>query len=323
MAKDNVTRFEISDPKDISVIIPVYNSEECIEELTKQLTGVLDNLNKTYEIILINDKSEDKSWDKIVDSSNKYDVIRGLNLRKNFGQDNAIMAGLNFASGDRVIIMDDDLQHDPRDIPALLGGLEESFDVCFAHFHAKKQRLFKNLGSWFNDKMANFILKKPKEIYLSPYKALNREIVDEIVKYDGPYPYINGLIFRITRSITQVAVDHNKRYAGKGNYNLIKSIRHWSKLATNFSVLPLRIATFLGFSAAGLGFMLGIFYIIQYIVIEDMPAGWPTLIVTILFLGGIQLISIGVIGEYLGRLFLYQSKDPQFIVKEITGNKKQ
>jgi glycosyltransferase involved in cell wall biosynthesis len=306
---------------EVSVVIPVYNSEDCLDKLTRRLTNVLDNLCKTYEIMLVNDGSPDNSWKKIIELSEVYDKIKGINLRKNFGQDNAIMAGLNYSSGKSVIIMDDDLQHDPADIPSLLGGLERGYDVCYARFSSKKQSWFKCFGSWFNDKVANVILKKPKGVYLSPYKAIKREVVDEIVNYDGPYPYVDGLLFRVTRNITQVTVQHHERYAGKGNYNLIKSINVWSKLATNFSVLPLRVAIFLGFISSGIGFILALFFIIQYLVGVRGPTGWASMIVVVLFLGGIQLVTMGVIGEYIGRLFLHHSKEPQFIIKTKRGIK--
>jgi undecaprenyl-phosphate 4-deoxy-4-formamido-L-arabinose transferase len=203
----------------VSVVIPV-------------LTDVLDDLGKSYEIVLVNDCSPDNSWQKIVELCEIYDRLRGISLRKNLGQHSAIMAGLNYSSGESVVIMDDDLQHDPADIPSLLSGLEKGYDVCYALVDSMKQSWFKNFGSWSNDKMANVILKKPKEVYLCSYKAVKREVVDEIVKYNGPYPYIDGLLFRVTRNITQVTVQHHERYAGQGNYSLRKLIGLWLRSAT-------------------------------------------------------------------------------------------
>ena len=305
----------------ISIVIPVYNSENCIEELLRQLISCLDNLvDKTYEIILVNDYSNDDTWEKISILCKTNNKIKGVNLRKNFGQDSAIMAGLNYSSGGSVIIMDDDLQHDPADIPSLLSRLEKGYDVCYARFSSKEQSWFKKLGSWFNDKVANVVINKPKGIYLSPYKAIKLELVDEIVKYNGPYPYIDGLIFRTTQNITQVTVKHHKRHAGKGNYNLRKSISVWLKLATNFSVFPLRIATYLGFIVSGIGFILGIIFIIEKLMGNKTPAGWASLVVIVLFIGGIQLVTVGIIGEYVGRLFLHHSKEPQYAVNKIIGD---
>jgi glycosyltransferase involved in cell wall biosynthesis len=301
---------------DISVVIPVYKSQDCLSELVKRLADVLDGLGKAYEIVLVNDCSPDNSWEKIVELCDIYNSIKGINLRRNFGQDCAIMAGLNNSSGKCVIIMDDDLQHDPSDIPALIDGLD-GYDVCYALFNSKKQSWFKNLGSWFNGKVAEIVIKKPKKVYLSPFKAIKREVINEIIKYDGPYPYIDGLLFRTTRKINQVNIEHHERYLGKGNYNLVKSLRVWLRLATNFSILPLRIASILGFVSSIFGFLLALYFIILYLVGKQGPLGWASLIVTVLFMGGIQLISIGTVGEYIGRLFLYSNKEPQFIIRDM------
>ena len=307
----------------LSIVIPVFNSKDCLGELVKRVDTVLGANVKSYEIIMVNDCSTDESWLGIEELSLIYKHLKGINLRKNFGQDNAIMAGLNYSQGDVIIIMDDDLQHDPEDIPKLIDGVKKGHDVCYAHFTSKKQSWPKNFGSWFNGKVANLILKKPKEIYLSPYKAVRKEVVDEIVKYDGPYPYIDGLIFRITRNITQVVAEHRKRLAGKGNYNIVRSVRVWLKLATNFSVFPLRIASFLGMLSAGFGFCMALYFVVMHYYGVDAPTGWPSLIVTLLFIGGIQLLTIGIVGEYVGRVFIQQSKGPQFIVKNVTKSEKE
>jgi glycosyltransferase involved in cell wall biosynthesis len=300
---------------DISVVIPVFNSEGCIEALIEKLVATLRSMHRTYEIIMVNDASQDSSWQRICDLSRRNGRIRGIDLRKNFGQDNALMAGLNRVRGRFVVIMDDDLQHDPTDIPRLIAPLDDSFDACYGRFEKKHQTGFKNLGSWFNDKVANIILKKPKGIYLSPYKAIRGEVVREMISYTGPYPYIDGLLFRITRSITQVPVAHHPRYSGKGNYTLRKSIRVWSRLATNFSIVPLRMVTILGFLTSLVGFGLAMFYIVRQVLGWATPQGWASQIVIILCLGGIQLISIGIIGEYIGRSFLHNNREPQFVVR--------
>ena len=301
---------------DISIVIPVYKSQDCLDELAIRLTDALDIFGKTYEIILVNDCSPDGSWNKITELCKVYKCLKGINLRRNFGQDCAIMAGLNYSSGNKVVIMDDDLQHDPADIPLLIDELDKGYDVCYAKFVSKKQTIFKNLGSWFNGKVANIVIRKPDEIYLSPFKAIRKGVIDEIIKYNGPYPYIDGLIFRVTRNIGQISVQHHERYSGKGNYNLIKSVRVWLRLATNFSIYPLRITTILGFVTSIIGFALGLFFIIRRLLDGGAPIGWASMIVTVLFLGGIQLVAIGVIGEYIGRLFLHHSREPQFIIKE-------
>jgi undecaprenyl-phosphate 4-deoxy-4-formamido-L-arabinose transferase len=301
----------------LSVVVPVYKSASCLGELARKVQAVGKRHFGEFELVLVNDSSPDKSWDVILRLIKDYDFVTGVNLRKNVGQDNAIMAGLCHAKGDVVVIMDDDLQHDPADIPALVEKLDHGFDVVYAYFDQKKQALWKNLGSWFNGWAAVLVLGKPKHIYMSPFKAIKRDVVDEIIKYRGPYPYVDGLVFNITSNITQVPATHHPRFAGTSNYNLFKSIRVWLKLATGFSVFPLRIATITGCAISFVSFLMAMFYILQALFLDGIPEGWPTTIVTVLFLGGIQLIGIGAVGEYTGRIFMTQNERPQFTVKEI------
>ena len=301
----------------VSVVVPVYRSEDCLDKLVEALTAAFEESGRSHEIVLVNDCSPDRSWDKIVELAEQFPTIRGVNFRKNFGQDSALMAGLGVAKGDMVVIMDDDLQHDPKDMEMLLKKVEEGSDVCYARFVHKKQALWKNLGSWFNGKVANIVIEKPDEVYLSPYKAIARAVVDEIVRYDGPYPYVDGLVFRATTNITQVDAQHHERYAGRSNYNLIRSVNVWLKLATSFSLVPLRIATYLGFGSSSIGMLLAVFLVIKKLFFDTgAPLGWPSIIVTILVLGGVQLACLGLIGEYLGRVFIHLNKRPQYVVKE-------
>ena len=305
------------DQPQVSVVVPVYRSEDCLAKLVEALTAAFEESGRTHEIVLVNDCSPDRSWDRIVELTAQYATIRGVNFRKNFGQDSALMAGLRTARGDVMVIMDDDLQHDPQDLEMLLKKVEEGFDVCYARFVHKKQALWKNLGSWFNAKVANIVIGKPDDVYLSPYKAIARAVVDEIVKYDGPYPYVDGLLFRATASITQVDAEHRERYAGKSNYNLVRSISVWLKLATSFSLVPLRIATYLGFGFSSTGMLLALFFLIKKLFFDTgAPLGWASTIVAVLVLGGVQLACLGLIGEYLGRVFLHLNKRPQYVVKE-------
>lgn len=305
---------------EISVVVPVYNSVNCLDELVRRLTAEMDRMGRRHEIILVNDGSQDGSWEKICTLTQQYGALRGVGLRRNFGQDNAIMAGLAKARGDIVVVMDDDLQHDPADVEKLINTVEAGNDVCYANFRSKNQKWWKNAGSWFNDKVANLVIGKPSHVYLSPFKAISRAVVREVVEYEGPFPYIDGLLFRVTRSITQVDVQHGERFAGKGNYSLRRSIGLWLKVATGFSLLPLRLATVLGFTFSILGLFLAVYYVIRKITVPEVPIGWASTITTVLVLGGVQLACLGFIGEYLGRVFLHLNKQPQYIVGETTGS---
>ena len=299
----------------LSIVIPVYNSENCVEELLTQLEEVLVLFD--YEIILVDDKSIDKSWTILTHNFKKKANISIIKLSKNFGQDSAIMCGLHNTKKDYIVIMDDDLQHDPKYIPKLYDEIKKTKkDVCFANFHTKNQTLIKNFGSWLNGRLANIVIKKPKNIYLSPFKILSKDLVKKILTYDGPYPYVDGLIFRYTRQTTQIDIKHNKRFSGKGNYSISKSISVWLRVLTNFSIIPLRIATSIGILSAFVGFTMGLYFIYLAIIGGITLKGWSSLIVSVLFIGGVQLIALGIIGEYVGRSFLYQNKEPQFIIEK-------
>jgi len=301
----------------ISVVIPVYNSQGNLVELERQIRDGLSG--HEYQVVLVNDQSTDGSWREICEIAKDSPQVVGVNLRKNFGQDNAIMAGLKYAKGDVVVIMDDDLQHTPSAILRLVEQVRLGFDVCFAEFPTVKQAAWKNWGSRLNGAIANVAIGKPKEIYLSPFKAMSGDVAKELLRYEGPFPYVDGLIFLVTRNVTQVPVEHQNRFHGKSNYNLIRSIRVFLKTVTSFSILPLRIASVLGFLSALIGFGLGMYYLLEYLLVSKGPEGWTTLVLVNLLIGGMILVSIGMVGEYVGRAYLTLNKHPQSVVKEITN----
>lgn len=300
----------------LSICVPVYRSETILEKFVETIKKKVSFVD-SYELILVNDCSPDESWTKIVELKQKYDFIVGVNLIKNFSQHNAVMAALNEASGDIIITMDDDLQHNPADIIKLYNKLvDEKYDVCYAKFLNREHKSWKILGSKFNDMVANLLVKKPKDLYLSPFRAMTKQVRDLLIGYDGPYPYVDGLILSITNNIGVVEVEHNKRFEGEGNYNFIKSVSLWTKMATGFSVLPLRFATYLGIFISLSSFLLLIIFILQKFIYDAMPNGWTSIVVLILFFGGVQLFTIGIIGEYVGRTYLNMNKKAQFIVRE-------
>jgi len=302
---------------EISIVVPVYNSAMILVNLCQQISSALKD--RDFEVILVNDGSSDESWSVIESISKKSEQVKGVCLNRNFGQDNAIMAGMHYAKGDYIVIMDDDLQHSPFDIVTLLHEAESGCDVCYADYSdRKRQSWWKNIGSILNSKQAEFLLEKPRNIYLSPFKIINRVVADSIISYKGPYPYLDGLIFRATTSIRQISVKHHERFHGAGNYNLRKSFSVFVKHATGFSVVPLRIATLCGLATAIAGVILASAYIYRYFVDDKPLEGWTTLVVLVLFMGGMILVSLGMIGEYLGRVYLSINQRPQFVVREIT-----
>lgn len=312
----NINNKQIS----ISIVVPVYRSATILPLLVESILDEMRNilLEDRFELILVNDASPDNSWAVIQELSRRFSFIKGISLRRNFGQHNATMAGLNNAQGEIVVIMDDDLQHPPQAIAKMLQAIEDGYDVCYTRYINRQHALWKKLGSKFNDFAASRLLGKPKGLYLSSFKAMRRSIVQEVIKYDGPYAYVDGLILDVTHSITSVDIAHQARQQGEGNYNLSRSISLWLKMATSFSILPLRLASFAGLSIAGLSGILILFVVIQKLLHPELPAGWTSLIAVILFIGGIQTFFMGLIGEYLGRTYLKLNRKPQFVIANRT-----
>lgn len=306
---------------EISVVIPIYNSSEIITELHALLLKSLNTVS--HEIILINDGSADNSWEKIRSLASSQKNITAVNLRKNSGQDNALLAGLRLAKGNYIVIMDDDLQHDPADVLRLYEHCKKGYDVCYANFSGKKQNVIKNAGSELNGKMAEMLSSKPKEIYLSPFKTINKATAEEICKFSGPYPYIDGIILSITSNIGQIPAEHKARHSGKSNYGISKSTSVFMKHFTGFSVLPLRIATFTGCIATLIGLGLAIKYLYDYFISKDFIEGWTTVVILIIFFGGLILITLGIVGEYIGRMYLAINNKPQYSISEIVRSDAQ
>jgi glycosyltransferase involved in cell wall biosynthesis len=306
---------------DLSIVVPVYRSQDCLEALIEAIAAALNPTDRDYEVILVNDCSPDNSWAVIEAICRRNPQVVGIDLRRNFGQDNAIITGLRLARGKYVAIMDDDLQHHPRDLPALLNKIEEGPDAVYAQFAVKRQRLWKNLGSWFNGKFAEWVINKPKQVYLSPYKIIRKEVVEMICKYDGPDPYIDGLLFQITSRISQIPVDHHPRYAGHSTYTVWKSMRVWARLAFSFSARPMRLVSWFGFGFATLGLLLAVLVVLYRLLRpEDFSpnaVGWASLMVALLVLSGIQMLFFGILGEYTGRTFVRVNNKPQAAIREV------
>lgn len=300
----------------LSIVVPVYRSAPILPQLVEQIHAEMckEGLDGSFELLLINDASPDNSWQIIRALAATHPFIKGISLRRNFGQHNATMAGLNHTNGEIVVIMDDDLQHPPHAIGDIMRALAEGYDVCYTNYLDRQHAAWKKLGSRFNDWVATHLLGKPKGLYLSSFKGLRKEVVREVIRYDGPYAYVDGLILDVTRSITTINIEHQERHEGEGNYNLRRSVSLWLKMATSFSVLPLRLATYAGFMLAAMSLAMIAFVVIQKILHPDLTAGWASLIATVLFIGGIQTLCIGIIGEYLGRTYLKLNHKPQFVI---------
>lgn len=304
----------------LSIVIPVYRSQNILPELVNEIKQSTDNLKlqDQFELILVSDASPDGSWQVISDLHKQFGFIKGILLRKNFGQHSATMAGLNYSSGEIVVVMDDDLQHPPSEIGNLMRAINEGADVCYTHYKGRQHAWWKILGSRFSNFIVTLLMNKPIGLYLSSFKAIRREVVLEVIKYDGPYAYLDGLILSVTRSIKSIDIAHQQRHEGKGNYNLKRSISLWLRMATSFSVVPLRMATMLGFSMTILSIIVIGIVLVQKFLYPAVAAGWTSLIAAVLFVGGIQTFCVGMLGEYLGRAYLKINGKPQFVVRETT-----
>jgi polyisoprenyl-phosphate glycosyltransferase len=306
----------------LSVIIPVYGSAAILPELVAQLAAMQATtpaLAGKTEVVLVCDASPDDSWRVMTRLATEHPFLTCIRLRRNVGQHNAIMAGLRRAHGQVIVTMDDDLQHAPKDIPVLYAQIIDGADVCYVNFERRHHAAWKQWGSRLNDVMAGFLLGKPKGVYLSSFKAFSREIVDEIINYPGPFVYIDGLILAATSAIRTVNLEHHPRLNGKSGYSLKKSVLLWTEMATGFSVSPLRLASTVGLFTSGLGFLLAFLFIIQKFTLDRMPDGWSSLIVTVLIMGGVQLLALGAIGEYLGRVLLTANRKPQYTIGDVAG----
>jgi glycosyltransferase involved in cell wall biosynthesis len=300
-----------------SIVIPVYNSARTIGPLVERLIAVLRV--DALQIVLVNDGSVDDSDAACRAVSARYPgTVTYVRLSRNFGEHNAVMAGLHHARGDYVVIMDDDCQNPPEEVPRLIDhAASQGYDIVYTYSARKHHHWIRNLGSRLHDRVATFMLEKPPDLYLSSFKCLSRFIVGEILQYRGPYPYVDGLALRCTRNIGTIQVQHEPRREGRSNYTLHKLLRLWLNMFVNFSVMPLRISTLLGLAGSVLGLVLGIQVVVERIARPDVPVGWASVMVAILLFSGVQLVLLGVLGEYLGRLFLTENQTPQFVVREV------
>ncbi len=309
--------------KTLSVVIPVYNSQNTIKEVVDRLTVSLCDMDKLvlHEIILVNDASVDNSLAVCKNICTRNKSVKLISLSKNFGQHNALLAGFRYSSGEYTASIDDDLEKLPEDLIKLINTLEaDQFDVVYGIYSSKKQSELRNLGTHFNDIMATHLINKPKKIKTSSFLVFRKFILDEMLKYDNAFPYIHGLIFRTTQNVGNVDLEaglsQGKRIVSQSNYTLRKLIKLWLNGFTNYSIKPLRALGLMGFIFSLASFLYIIFIILQKIFDPQRQMGWTSLMAVIVFFGGVQLISIGMLGEYIGRVFLCINKTPQYVIKE-------
>lgn len=304
--------------KKISFVIPCYKSSQTIGSVITEIEETMNTMEQyTYEVILVNDASPDDTFDVLTKLAEEKNHITAVNLAKNFGQHAALMAGFSFVTGDILVCLDDDGQTPADEVGNLLAAIEEGNDVVYAKYVNKKHSLFRNFGSAMNEWMAHMLLGKPKELFVSSYFAARKFVVDEMLKYDKSYPYIIGLVLRTTNKIVNVTVNHREREIGQSGYTFGKLLSLWFNGFTAFSVKPLRIATAVGTLCACTGFVYGIYTVIKKLINPAVPVGFSSLMAVLVFIGGMLMLMLGLVGEYIGRMYIGMNNAPQYVVREV------
>lgn len=310
--------------KKVSYVIPCYRSEHTLGGVVSEIKETMEKLDQySFEIILVNDSSPDNTWQTIQQLCAENDNIVGINLSKNFGQHAALMAGMRETKGDYVVCLDDDGQTPANEVDKLLNALEEGNDAVYAKYGNKKHSAFRNLGSRVNDLMTRMMLGKPKELYVSSYFGVKRFVVEDMIRYQNSYPYVIGLVLRATKNIVNVDVTHREREEGSSGYTLKKLLGLWFNGFTAFSVTPLRIATVVGVFCAVIGFLYAVYVFVRRLIAPTYVLGFSSLMCVILFVGGMLMIMLGLVGEYIGRIYISLNNSPQYVVREKVGNKEE
>lgn len=303
----------------LSVVIPCYKSERNIENVIKNDIEIFNKLGiLNYEFILVNDCSPDDTWTVISKMAHNNNRIVAVNLAKNAGQHGAIMAGFHFVTGDYVVVSDDDGQTQMEMIGSMIENLDEGYDVVSTEWLNRGKRSFvRKIGTTVNQKMTEILMDNPKDVVVSIFFVAKRFIIEAIKNYQGPYPYITGLILRTTHNIKTLQVEQLRRKSGESGYSLKKLISLWGNGMTAFSIVPLRIAMCVGFLSSLIGIVSGIVVVIRKIIDSGIQAGWSSIVAILLFMFGIVLVALGLIGEYVGRIYMCINNSPQYIIKDV------
>lgn len=305
-----------------SVVIPCYKSSATIGKVVEMTAAELTRLGRTpFEFVLVDDRSPDegKTLAALTELAREHSYVKTISLAKNSGQHNAVMAGLNYAEGDFIIAMDDDMQTHPSQLHFLLEEIEKGYDIVYGYYPKKKHSGFRNLGSYLNYLTVRILIGKPKNMKTSSYWVIRRFVRDYVVQYQSPYTHLQGLFLRTTRNISCIPIQHFEREVGESGYTFKKLVQLYSNIM-GYSVVPLRLSTYCGYLFSAVSILGAIIIIVRKLLNPSMAIGWPSMMVAICFFGGLIMLFLGLIGEYLGRMFLGMNRQPQFVVRKvITG----
>lgn len=306
-----------------SVIIPCYKSSQSIRQVVEMTSRELDKLNRTpYEFVLVDDASPDggETLSELRSLANDYDYVKVVELAQNAGQHNAVMAGLNIARGDALIAMDDDLQTHPSQLHILFEAFDKGHDVVYGYYKEKKHTGFRNFGSWVNHTSVRILIGKPKDMKTSSFWIIRKFVRDYVIQYKGAYTHLQGLFLRTTGDIVSVPVEHFERAYGSSGYTFKKLVSLWSNVM-GYSIVPLRIARNTGIILSLLSILGAFAVVLKKLLAPTSAVGWYSMMVAICFFSGLIMLFLGIIGEYLGRLYLGMASNPQYVIRDIyTGN---
>lgn len=300
-----------------SVIIPVYNSQAIVGETIDRTAAFFEGQGWDYEIICVNDNSPDQSWQVIADKAQANPHVIAINLLKNYGQHTAVYAGLRQMTGDYAITIDDDLQNPPEEIIHLVNKVQEGYDIVYGQFRRKEHAGYRRAGSRAIALINRRVFKQPKDLVVSNFRIIRRDVVERMVSYRTNYPYITGLSLMFSTHRANVLVEHMPRKVGRSNYNFFRIAALVTRILFNYSAYPLRIVSLIGFVVAILSFVVGVFYLIRALFIGISVPGWATVVVLLAFLSGVNTIIVSMLGEYLIRLVQQMSESNVYYVKEI------
>ncbi len=304
----------------ITFVIPCYRSSHTITAVVDEIEEKLSDLGLEFQVVLVNDSSPDDTW-MVLKELSRRNYVTAIDLARNFGQHAAIMAGLHYAEGDMICCLDDDGQTPVSEFHKLYEKIKEGYDVVYAAYDEKKHSRFRNMGSRLNSMMLESFLNKPKDLYMSSYFLAKRFVIDKILEYDYPYPYLMGLVLRTTNKIVNVPVEHQERREGESGYSMGKLLALWMNGFTAFSVKPLRVASLLGGILAAFGIIYLIYTLVNKIINPDAPLGWTSIMGGMFLIGSMILIMLGIIGEYLGRLYISENRSPQYVIREVSKDR--